>query len=131
MPTDLGALKRFLERVVYRRKPPLPDWVLRQVMKELGRNRAAKTRLCHAFNDDLLDEPQLAQFRARSLVLWGRNDPLLLVSLAERMAHAIPGAELVIFEDAAHSSMLEQPSRFNTVVQRFLDRPATNAAPVR
>jgi pimeloyl-ACP methyl ester carboxylesterase len=39
------------------------------------------------------------------------------------MAHAIPGAELLVFEDAAHSAMLELPGPFNDAVARFLDGP--------
>jgi pimeloyl-ACP methyl ester carboxylesterase len=125
MPTELEQLKTFLERVVYRHKPPFPDWVLRQVMHELGRNREAKTRLCRALNDELFDEASLSQLAARTLVIWGRNDPLLLVSMGERMAHSIPGAELLIFDNSAHSAMLEQPWRFNEAVLRFLDGPST------
>jgi 2-hydroxymuconate-semialdehyde hydrolase len=125
MPTQLAALKTFLERVVYRNRPPFPDWVLRQVMNELGRNREAKTRLCHSLQTELFDEVQLRKIVARTLVVWGRNDPLLLVSMGERLARAIPGAELLVFEDAAHSAMLEQPSRFNDVIAHFLDGPST------
>ncbi len=122
MPTDLAALKQFLERVVYRTKPPLPDWVLRQVMRELSRNREAKARLCRAFSDELLDDAALARVAARTLVIWGRNDPLLLLSMGERLAKAIRGAEMIVFEDAAHSAMLERPARFNQTVLRFLEQ---------
>jgi 2-hydroxymuconate-semialdehyde hydrolase len=123
MPTQLGALKTFLERVVYRHKPPFPDWVLRQVMRELGRNREPKTRLCRALQGELFDEEQLSRIVARTLVVWGRNDPLLLVSMGQRMAHAIPGAELLVFENAAHSAMLELPGPFNDAIANFLDGP--------
>jgi 2-hydroxymuconate-semialdehyde hydrolase len=121
MPTDLQALKHFLEIVVYRRKPPMPDWVLKQVMRELSRNREAKTRLCDALEGEQVDLDELAKIRAHTLVIWGRHDPLLLESIGERMAHALPDAKLVVFEEGAHSSMLEQPSRFNALVEHFLE----------
>jgi 2-hydroxymuconate-semialdehyde hydrolase len=121
MPTDLQVLKNFLEIVVYRRKPPMPDWVLKQVMRELSRNRAAKTRLCDVLEREQVDLDDLAKIHAHTLVIWGRHDPLLLESIGERMAHALPDAKLVVFEEGAHSSMLEQPARFNAVVERFLE----------
>lgn len=123
MPTDLSALKNFLGIVVYRRKPPLPDWVLRQVMRELSRNREAKTRLCRALEGDLIEPAEFARIRARTLVIWGGRDPLLPLSIGERMAKAIPGSQIIVFDDAAHSSMLELPTRFDTVVSHFLDGP--------
>ncbi len=122
MPTDPQVLKHFLEIVVYRRKPPMPDWVLKQVMRELGRNREAKTRLCDVLESEQVDLAELAKIKAHTLIIWGRHDPLLLESIGERMAHAMPDAKLVVFEEGAHSSMLEQPSRFNAVASNALPR---------
>jgi len=120
MPTTLDNLKKLLERLVYRHKPPFPDWVLRQVIRELSLHRDEKKKLSESMLNEVLDEADLAKITARTLVLWGRNDPLLLPSMGERMEKAIPGAELYIFEHASHSAMLESPSRFNEVVSAFL-----------
>jgi pimeloyl-ACP methyl ester carboxylesterase len=125
MPTKLEDLKRFLERVVYRHKPPFPDWILRQVMAELGRNREARLRLSTSMQDEIYEPEALHKIEARTLVLWGRRDPLLLVSMGERMARAIPGAQLEVIENGAHSIMLEEPRRVNEAVIRFLDGPSS------
>lgn len=128
MPSTLDNLKKLLERLVYRHKPPFPDWVLRQVIRELSLHRDEKKKLSESMLNEVFDEADLAKISARTLVLWGRNDPLLLPSMGERMAKAIPGAELYIFEHASHSAMLETPSHFNEVVAAFLRAPTRPVA---
>ena len=123
MPSTLENLKKLLERLVYRHKPPFPDWVLRQVIRELSLHRDEKKKLSESMLNEVFDVADLAKISARTLILWGRNDPLLLPSMGERMAKAIPGAELYIFEHASHSAMLETPSSFNEVVSAFLQGP--------
>jgi 3-oxoadipate enol-lactonase len=59
-----------------------------------------------------------------TLVLVGRQDPTTPVAGAEAIAGAIPGARLVVIEDAAHISNLEQPEAFNAALLSFLDEAA-------
>ena len=54
-----------------------------------------------------------------ALVLVGAEDVLTPPSDAERIAGAIPGAELGIIPDAGHLSNLEQPARFSEALERF------------
>jgi pimeloyl-ACP methyl ester carboxylesterase len=123
LPDDVAHLSYFLERVVYGRPPPLPGWILRQVLAELHRNREPKAKLARGLDGpDLLDVARLGRVRNKTLVIWGRNDPLLLPSIGARMAAAIPGAKLVIIPGASHSAMMEQPERFNELVLGFLQR---------
>lgn len=67
--------------------------------------------------------PQLASIRVPTLVLVGRDDAITPVVESQRMADAIPGAQLVIVPKAGHLSSLEQPEAFNAALSEFL---ATN-----
>lgn len=60
--------------------------------------------------------------RARTLVITGAEDRVYPPALARAMAQRIPGARLVELEGCGHLSNLEQPERFNRIVNNFLMR---------
>ncbi len=55
-----------------------------------------------------------------TLVIAGAKDPLRLPGYAQELTGEIPGAELYIFEDAAHMGNIECADAFNREVIRFL-----------
>jgi pimeloyl-ACP methyl ester carboxylesterase len=59
--------------------------------------------------------------RVPTLLIWGAEDSRSPVNCGERMRDAIPGARLVVIEDAGHLSNFEQPERFNAEVRAFLN----------
>ena len=67
--------------------------------------------------------PKLAQFSVQTLVLTGRYDMNVAPLTAWRIAHAIPGAQLVVFERSGHLPSYEEPARYREVLERFLDAP--------
>jgi 3-oxoadipate enol-lactonase len=44
--------------------------------------------------------------------------------MSQAIVERIPGAELVVIDDAAHLSVAEQPERFGAAVRRFVGRLA-------
>ena len=68
--------------------------------------------------------PRLPEIGCPTLVLWGRNDPLVPVEHAADYQRLIPDARSVIYEDTGHLPMLERPGRFNAEVLAFLDDDA-------
>ncbi|MHB1491701.1 MAG: alpha/beta fold hydrolase [Cellulomonas sp.] len=56
-----------------------------------------------------------------TMVLHGADDRLIPVERGEEIARAIPGAELVVIEDAGHVVFLEQPEVMASAVAGFLD----------
>ncbi len=58
-----------------------------------------------------------------TLLVWGRHDRVLRLSLAEELAAAIPDARLEVIDEAAHAPMFERPAEFNTVVAEFVREP--------
>ena len=59
-----------------------------------------------------------------TLVIVGADDPATPPSAAQAIQAAIPGAELVVIEDAAHLANVEQPDAFNAALTGFLTRLA-------
>lgn len=66
--------------------------------------------------------PMLADLDLPTLVLVGAEDVLTPLAMAREMAHAIPGATLVVIEGSGHLSTLEQPDAVSTALGEWLAR---------
>ena len=64
---------------------------------------------------------RLREVRQPTLILWGRQDPIIPVRHGVDAAHAIPGAQLHIFERCGHMPVWEYPQEFARQVLEFLD----------
>ncbi len=64
--------------------------------------------------------PQMAQFRFPVLVLQGRFDLNVTPDVSWNVAHRIPGAQLVFFEHSGHLPYYEEPDKYVSVVDGFL-----------
>ncbi|MBI2218075.1 MAG: alpha/beta fold hydrolase [Candidatus Rokubacteria bacterium] len=65
---------------------------------------------------------RLSSIRCPTLVVVGEGDATVPRAAGERLAHAIPGARLVVIPASGHATPHDQPDRFNTVVMEFLSR---------
>jgi proline iminopeptidase len=65
--------------------------------------------------------PRLAGFKFPTLVITGRYDMNVAPLTAWRLAHAIPGAKLVFFEQSGHLPAYEEPERYIEVLEGFLN----------
>jgi proline iminopeptidase len=65
---------------------------------------------------------KLADFKFPTLVITGRYDMNVAPLTAWRMAHAIPGAQLVFFEKSGHLPAYEEPEKYHKVLEDFLKR---------
>jgi proline iminopeptidase len=63
---------------------------------------------------------KLAAFKFPTLVITGRYDMNVAPLTAWRMAHAIPGAQLVFFEKSGHLPAYEEPAKYLSVLEAFL-----------
>jgi pimeloyl-ACP methyl ester carboxylesterase len=59
---------------------------------------------------------------ARLFLVWGADDPVFPLVIAERLADLWPSAELVVIDDARHAPNLEHPEAFNATLAGFLAR---------
>ena len=67
-------------------------------------------------------EDLIAKIDVPVLIVHGTADPFTPLVVAEEMEREIPGAELVVIDDAAHTLPIEYPSEVGAEVLAFLDR---------
>jgi proline iminopeptidase len=88
-------------------------------MGDLGYEPAVARAISKATkNIDLT--PKLAAFRFPTLVITGRYDMNVAPLTAWRIAHAIPGAQIVFFEHSGHLPSYEEPEKYRAVLEAFL-----------
>ena len=99
------------------------DPMVRERVRELQR-RAFDLQLAEPdAREEPLDPPasgRLGDVRARTLVLVGDLDQTAILTVAERLEAAIPGARKVVISGTAHIPNMEKPEEFNRLVLEFL-----------
>jgi pimeloyl-ACP methyl ester carboxylesterase len=55
-----------------------------------------------------------------TLIVWGARDRIIPVSHAYATHQAVPGSQLVIFDEAGHFPHADDPTRFTDVVEEFV-----------
>ncbi|MDR1465963.1 MAG: alpha/beta hydrolase [Oscillospiraceae bacterium] len=75
--------------------------------------------LVKTVNEDLT--PLLEKVQPPTLLIWGRNDTATPLKDGQLMQEKIPGAGLVILEDAGHYAFLEKQAQFLRVIGSFLE----------
>ena len=68
--------------------------------------------------------PRLGDIRSPTRVIVGAQDPATPVAAAEILAEGIPGAELIVIDQAAHLANLEQTVVFTEAMLAFLGAQA-------
>ena len=75
--------------------------------------------LYHILRDDV--RPLLPRISAPTLLVWGERDSIVPLAHGRELRAGIPGARLLVLEDAYHNPMVDRPAAFNTAVLDFLD----------
>lgn len=88
-------------------------------MGDLGYEPAVGEAVANA-TADLNLESKLADFKFSTLVINGRYDMNVAPLTAWRLAHAIPGAKVVFFEQSGHLPAYEEPDKYIEVLELFL-----------
>lgn len=105
-------LPEMVQRIDSVRQEPGAIQVLRDVGSQLFRG-----------DDTLVDfRPRLPGVRARTLVVWGREDRVIPVRHLEA-ARAIPDVRTHVFDACGHVPHFEQSEGFNTLLFEFLTSP--------
>jgi pimeloyl-ACP methyl ester carboxylesterase len=104
------------------REPPFPAGPMRGALA-LREPRMSLELLADMSSGRVLVEDLLGALRRPVLVVWGRQDGVIPVSVGERLAAGIPGARLVVLEGSGHVPMFETPGAFLEAVEGFLGTP--------
>ncbi len=65
-------------------------------------------------------EEAIKAIRVPTLVMVGRHDPQAPLPNSQRIAAAIPGARLVVFEQSGHFPYIEEPDAFRAALRQFV-----------
>jgi 3-oxoadipate enol-lactonase len=117
-----GMLPKLLTPDTVSKRPELVKRV-RDMMLKTKPEGAAAALLGMAERDD--NTSLLSQITCPALILVGQDDPITPVQDSEKMHREIAGSRLVVLENAAHVSNLEQTEQFNEELLRFLNESAS------
>ena len=112
-----GTLKRWFTEPFIRRAPGDIEKVRAMILGTGVEGYMA----CASAIRDMAQTTMLLAITAPTLVLTGRQDPATTVAHATVLHRVIAGSRLVILEDAAHLSNIEQPEAFNAALRAFID----------
>jgi len=121
-----GALRGYVGAAAHR--PLSADDLERLVEPWLGpEGQPAFYRQIAEANERYTDEiePLYPTIDLPTLVVWGREESVIPVDRAYRLAEAIPNAELAIVEGANHLIQLDQPVALSAVLTEWLLRRAS------
>jgi pimeloyl-ACP methyl ester carboxylesterase len=68
------------------------------------------------------------RYRGPVLVVWGREDRVLPVSLVDDARELAPDAEVCVIDSCGHLVMVERPREFTDAFVPFLDRATFDAS---
>ena len=113
---------RTLLDLAWQRPPPTPRFVLRDVYRNLFSTNLDEKRGMLAWLDEKRQGPHVDDWDIphRTLVVWGDNDPVFGLGIAQRLVSALPAAELVVLNNTRHAPNVERPAPFNAAVLAFL-----------
>jgi len=112
-----GTIKRWFTAPFIERAPQEIEKVRQMI---LGTNVEGYIG-CGSAVRDMAQSTMLLKIKAPTLVLSGRHDPACTVDQGTVLNRLIDGSRMVIIEDAAHLSNIEQPVQFNQAVREFMD----------
>jgi 3-oxoadipate enol-lactonase len=76
---------------------------------------------CGSAVRDMAQTTMLLKIKAPTLIMTGRQDPACTVEQSTVLHRMIDTSKMVVIEDAAHLSNIEQPQVFNSEIRKFLD----------
>lgn len=68
----------------------------------------------------VVKDEDLEKLKNEVLIIHGRDDRVVPVSVSERLAHKIPKSQFHMFGQCGHWTQIEQADRFNRLVSQFL-----------
>jgi 2-hydroxy-6-oxonona-2,4-dienedioate hydrolase len=117
---DAKFIREHMKRVFYHDRY-ITDAAVNEI-RDLLQSRTNTLNLIHAARsakkDNLLNE--LKDISVPTLLLWGEDDQVTTMGVAETFHKNIPGSKLVTIKNCGHAPMIEHPEWFADQVQKFL-----------
>jgi len=128
-PIDAGFAREWQQSTLARSIPPDHlDTVVAETLK-------VPARVWQAAFEGFLETPDfsgdLASVSAPSVIMWGDKDAYAPREHQDRLAALIPGARLIVYEEAGHGFHWENPAQFTNDLLVFLATVFPQPAPAR
>lgn len=122
LPIRPGAdfIKSQMERVFYD-KNFITDEAINEVV-DILKNKRHQLNIIHAARSAKKDYllKRLKEINIPVLLIWGKEDRVTSMDVAETFHENLPNSELVVFDNCGHAPMIEQPENFSNAVNSFL-----------
>lgn len=115
-------IREHMKRVFYH-----PEFITDKAVDEIHsilQRRMNHLNLIHAARSAKKDnlQAELKDIRCPTLLLWGREDEVTTMKVAEQFHQYIPNSELTVIDKCGHAPMIEHPQWFADQVQAFLKK---------
>jgi len=131
LPSNPEELQSFMARLTPRQYPaPYP--VTRDFLNQVAERAWITRRIFDSFltYQDMLDG-KLQAVKAPVLVIWGKQEKLIPLSVGEEMKQQLPNASLLVCSDSGHLAVFECWNKLEPDVAKFLSSPHPPAPYVR
>jgi pimeloyl-ACP methyl ester carboxylesterase len=131
LPANTDELKAFMARLTPRHFHP-PYTVERDFLNQVAEDAWITRRIFASFltYQDVLDG-KLQEVKAPTLIIWGRQEKLIPLSVGEEMKQQIPDSSLLLCTDSGHLAVFECWKKLEPEVANFLESPNPPASYVR
>jgi abhydrolase domain-containing protein 6 len=117
--------------IIFVKKPPITPSIRADFVATEQARRTHLKRWFDELREDYVPlEPLLKDVRAPTLVVWGREDQVLDVSMAEVFAKGLPDVRVHIIPNVGHCPQMEQPDVVADLVRTFTSTRGTAPAVV-
>jgi pimeloyl-ACP methyl ester carboxylesterase len=118
----------FTMRVATANKRALTREVIRQYQKPFRRTAARQVLLKTMTDLDLAGLREIAEglksLDVPALIVWGRKDPALTLSIARRLQADLPRSELIVLDKSSHFLQEDEPEKVAELIRQFCSRAA-------
>jgi pimeloyl-ACP methyl ester carboxylesterase len=124
-PNTAAKLRTLDDLLMPGAAPRVPAFVERDIFRFVKKHAWVVLRNMNSMltGADLLDG-QLAGLKMPMLIVWGKQDHLIPVSVGEQIHRDVPQSELEIFDGCGHLAPGQCAAQVGPVVKGFLDEPA-------
>jgi pimeloyl-ACP methyl ester carboxylesterase len=121
VPKSLAEARAAMSQLRDAGSPPVPDFVLRNVVREAARGPLARFVATADTMGRWTLDGRLGELRPPVTLLWGASDHLMPPEYARRMLAELPSAQLVTIEKCGHVPQLECPDRLLAALRQTLE----------
>lgn len=114
-------IREKMEEIFWNRQLVTPEWVesVRRAVTDTPTALRVLRFARSARRDNV--ELRLGTIAVPTLLVWGADDRITPLSVAERFHSLIPDAKLAVLPRCGHAPMLERPDDFAMIVERWLE----------